>query len=188
MRMTIASSPLEPRRGWLHGAIWRVRQFGHAVRSRPDPAVDSELRRLLASDAQWELLARLTPFDRAHHLRVYRLLADAGQDDPDLLRAALLHDSGKAAERGRVGVVHRAVYVLVGRVSPALLDRLASHDDRFRHGIWLSLRHAEIGAELVRDAGGSERCCDLIRRHNDRSASDDPLLAALIADDHAAIR
>jgi hypothetical protein len=40
----------------------------------------------------------------------------------------------------------------------------------------------------VRIAGGSQRCCDLIRRHNKRSDQNDPLLAALIAADNAAIR
>jgi hypothetical protein len=188
MTMTIATQPLEPKQSWLHGALWRVRQFRHAVRSRPEPAVDSELRRLLASDAQWTLLARLTPFDRAHHLRVYRLLIDAGHTDPDLLRAALLHDVGKADARGRVGVIHRSVHVLIGSVSPRLLHRIAADEGWFQRGIFLSAYHAEVGAALVRIAGGSQRCCDLIRRHNKRSDQNDPLLAALIAADNAAIR
>jgi hypothetical protein len=186
--MTIATQPLEPKRSWLYGACWRVRQFGHAVRRRPEPAVDHELRRLLASDAQWRLLARLTPFDRAHHLRVYRLLVDDGQDDPDLLLAALLHDAGKADARGRVGVIHRAAHVLIGSLSPGLLHRVAADDGWLRHGIFLSVHHAEAGATLVRAAGGSERCCELIRRHSLHSEPNDPLLAALIAADNAAIR
>lgn len=175
-------------RGWWQIARWRVLQFGHALRNRPDPAVDAELQRLLASDAQWQLLARLTPFDRAHHLRVHALLVRAGHDDPDLLRAALLHDVGKADERGRVGVIHRAVHVLLKRLSPALLERLARDGTWFTHGLWLSVRHAEIGGELAVRAGESDRCGALIAAHDTSATTSDPLLAALVWADNQAIR
>lgn len=188
MHTSIATSMLDARRGRLRGALWRVRQFGHAVQSRPDPVVDAELQRLLESDAQWRLLARLTPFDRAHHLRVHQILVEAGHDDPDLLLAALLHDVGKAGECGRVNAFHRATHVLLGRVSPALLHHIAGNGSWLRRGLWLSVNHAEIGASIVRAAGGSERCCALIAHHDDPSANTDPLLAALAGADNAVIR
>lgn len=187
MQMSVAAKPLATRRGRIGAAIWRVRQFGHAIRSHPDPTVDAELQRLLASEAYWRLLARLTAFDRAHHLRVYRLLIEAGQDDPDLLLAGLLHDAGKADERGRVSAVHRAAHVVLGLLVPGLLARLAHDGGWLRHGLWLSVHHAEIGAKLVHAAGGSERCCALIRQHDDPCPAD-PLVAALVAADNAAIR
>jgi hypothetical protein len=188
MQISIANATQDSNRGWLRRAIWRVRQFAHAVRSRPDPGVDATLRQLLASDDQWELLSRLTPFDRAHHLRVHGLLIGAGHDDPDLLLAALLHDVGKADARGRVGTLHRATNVLLGWLSPALLGRLASGDGWFRHGLWLSMHHAEIGADLAHGAGASERCCFLIAAHAGSTDVADPLLVALAAADNAAIR
>ncbi|MDQ3547210.1 MAG: HD domain-containing protein [Chloroflexota bacterium] len=188
MQMSIAAAATPPERGKVRRMLWRVRQFGHAIDSRPSPADDAELQQLLASDAQWRLLAHLTPFDRAHHLRVHTLLVEAGHDDPDLLLAGLLHDVGKADERGRVSVPHRAVHVLLVRLAPSLLDRLSRNDGWFRHGLWLSVRHAEVGACLVAAAGGSQRCCALIACHNKPSSSSDPLLAALVAADNAAIR
>ena len=188
MPMSIAAASIATRRGRLNRAVWRVRQFGHAVWSRPDSAVDADLQRLLASDQQWRLLARLTPFDRAHHLRVHQLLTEAGHDDPDLLRAALLHDIGKADGRGRVNVVHRTTHVLLGRLLSAALDRLAVNGGWFRHGIWLSVHHATIGAELAASAGASERCCRLIASHHRPDRDLDPLQAALTAADDAAIR
>ena len=188
MPVTIAATAHGQRRGNLNNAIWRVRQFAHALRSRPDSAVDAELQRLLASDAQWQLMARLTPFDRAHHLRVYSLLIASGYDEPDLLRAALLHDVGKAEECGRVHSLHRAVHVVLGRFAPELLERLAVYDGWFRHGLWLSLRHPEIGAALARNAGASERCCALIASHAEPPSGADPLLMALAAADNASIR
>ncbi|MEX1158725.1 MAG: hypothetical protein WEC79_07345 [Thermomicrobiales bacterium] len=175
------------RRG-LGGALWRLRQFGHMMRSRPDAAVDAELLRLLDCDAQWFLLARLSPFDRAHHLRVHTVVVESGYDDPDLLRAALLHDIGKADDRGRVNAVHRAAHVLLERLSPTLLTRVIGSGDGFRHGLWLSVLHPALGASLASEAGASARCCALIASHADHAGGADPLQAALASADDAAIR
>lgn len=188
MPMMITVTIPTSRRGRLHTALWRVRQFGHTLRSRPDRAVDGALQQLLASEAQWQLLERLTPFDRAHHLRVYTLLLESGHDDPDLLLAALLHDVGKADERGRANALHRAAHVFLRWLSPALLNRLAVNGGWFRRGLWLSLRHAEIGAALAGGAGASERCCALISSHAGPPSNADSLLAALAAADNASIR
>ena len=188
MQMTTQSNTFVGDRGRVRGALWRVHQFAHAVRSRPDGIVDAELRRLLSTDEQWRLLARLSPFDRAHHLRVHQLLIEAGHDDPDLLRAALLHDIGKADERGRVNPLHRAIHILLRWISPALLDRLAHDGGGLRRGVWLSVHHAEIGAALAATAGASARCCELIASHGTPSNDDDPLVMILAAADNAAIR
>jgi hypothetical protein len=188
MPAAIATSTMAPTRGRLSRALWRVRQFGHALWSRSDPSVDAELRRLLDSESQWRLLARLTPFDRAHHLRVYQLLIDSGQTDPDLLLAGLLHDVGKADNRGRVNATHRAAHVLLRRLSPSQYERLAVEGCWFRHGLWLNIFHAELGAKFASEAGASERCCALIRAHADLGPQIDPLLAALVAADNASIR
>jgi putative nucleotidyltransferase with HDIG domain len=158
------------------------------LRARPDPAVDAELRQLLGSEAQWRLLARLAPFDRAHHLCVYHTLFAAGQRDPDLLRAALLHDVGKADEHGHVRAVHRAASVVLRRLAPAALRWLTARDRRGPlHGLYLARQHAALGAALARAAGVSERCCALIAHHEDEQALDDPALAALVAADEATI-
>ena len=188
MPMSIATTTIVPTRNTVQRVLWRARQFGHVIWSRPDNDVDAELRRLLDCDAQWTLLARLTPFDRAHHLRVHQWLVASGESDPDLLLAGLLHDVGKADASVRVNPLHRAACVLLFKVSPSLLERLAVRGNWFGHGLWLNVHHAEAGAMLARDAGASERCCALIRAHAEPWSHTDPLLNALIAADNATIR
>lgn len=186
---SVVSGQMLARRHPVHAVFWRIRQFVHALRTRPDPAVDAELRRLLGRDDLWLLLMRLTPFDRAHHLRAHELLVEDGIDEFDVLMAALLHDIGKADDSVRAHAGHRALNVLLGRFAPALLERLTARPGhRVLHGLYLSRYHARLGAELARTHGASVRCIALIERHDEHGPFDDPGLAALVAADERAIR
>lgn len=170
--------------GKLNTTVTRLTQFVRVVRLRPDPRVDVTLQALLDNPAQWRLLERMTRYDRAHHLHVYQWLVERGHRDPDLLRAALLHDVGKADGRQRVMLGHRIARVLGRAVTPSGLDRLAKpNGSRLCHGLYLAQHHARLGAEMARSTGASDRCCALIARHEDASAGDDVELAALMAAD-----
>jgi hypothetical protein len=137
----------------------------------------------LDDERQYALLIPLSPYDRAHHLEVYERLLSAGHADPDLLRASLLHDVGKADGRGRVRLQHRVARVVLRRVTPELLRRLGSRPSRMWHGLYLAENHAALGAQAACEAGASPRCCDLIAAHESEPPWDNPLLAALIAAD-----
>jgi hypothetical protein len=162
-----------------------VLQFANALRLRGDLQVDLRLKSIVQNDQQWKLLERLSAYDRAHHLGVYDSLIVSGWTNEDLLLAAALHDVGKADDVGRVRVAHRVALVLFGRTSPGLLMRLASTPgSRTRHGFYLAVHHAALGAALAADAGAPERCCQLIAgHHDDRAALTDPDLLALMSAD-----
>ena len=167
--------------------FWRVLQFASALVPRSCHETDRRLRTIVQNDRQWVLLQRMSSFDRAHHLCVHDSLVDDGHHDPDLLLAAALHDVGKSDAQGRVRLGHRVLKVLGERVSPGLLDRVSRWDNVVGHGLFLAANHAALGALLVRAAGGSERCCELIARHHDDpgEVGDGDLQALIEADEGA---
>jgi putative nucleotidyltransferase with HDIG domain len=164
---------------------YRVGQFMAALASSRDPQVDKRLDDLLTNERQRVLLQRLSAFDRRHHLDVYTRLRSTGCDDDDILMAALLHDVGKADERGRVRLGHRVVRVLLAKSTPSVLHRLCVADlPGPMHGLFLAHHHARLGADLARSTGVSERCAWLIERHEDReTAQRDTELAMLMRAD-----
>ena len=163
----------------------RVAQFFATLTHRHTDEIDERIRLLLDNDDEWQLVIRLSSFDRAHHLRVRDALWRSGFTDEDLLRAALLHDVGKANEIGRVRLWHRVTRVLGRRCCPRAWRRIAGSRRRVATGYYLAEHHARLGSEAVARAGGSARCCELVRRHEERVPTGDPLLDALIDADEA---
>jgi hypothetical protein len=113
---------------------------------------------LTASErALWD---RLPPYEQDHAAqvarRVQRRLASTGHADDDRwVAAALLHDVGKLeSDLSRLG---RVAGTLASRfVSVATARRWARSATGFRRRIGAYLIHGEIGAKLIRDAGGRE--------------------------------
>lgn len=114
--------------------------------------------------------------DRRHALDVAGRLVAAGQHDPDLLAAALLHD---AAKGHRMRLWHRVGGVLLEAISPRALGRLASAADEgsWRYPFHLYLHHAALSGDAAVAAGCTPRAAAFIRGSTE--AEDAPLAAAL---------
>jgi hypothetical protein len=76
--------------------------------------------------------------------------------------------------------------VLIKALMPQLLERLAREEPRsWRYPFFVHQHHPELGAELAQAAGCSPTTVELIRRHQEPSASnlfrtyEDKLLSAL---------
>jgi putative nucleotidyltransferase with HDIG domain len=154
-------------------------QFFRQLSPAHDPEVDASLESLLSRE-ELQLVNRLTVADRRHLLETHATLHQNGWQNPELLKAALLHDIGKADETARVTLVHRVVKVLLGRFFPGLLRKLASNDGGWlHHGLYLAVEHPRLGAEMARKAGTSDRTCWLIAHHHDGTIRHDAALLAL---------
>jgi hypothetical protein len=156
---------------------YRFRQFRLAFLG-PWPPVPDEALSPYLSPALITIFRRMTPAEQVHSLSVLECLRDSGQTAPDLLAAALLHDVGKSLSP--LFVWERTLIVLGKRFFPRAVERWGQGEPRGpRRPFVVAVHHPAWGADLVAAAGASPRTVDLVRRHQDLSMADDPLLAAL---------
>jgi hypothetical protein len=100
--------------------------------------------------------------DRRHGLDVVAALRAAGEHDPEVLVAGLLHDAGK----GDAGMVPRIVHAL-GQAGMAWTAGLVGWWPGMRATLQRLHDHAELSAGLAQAAGCTERTVELIRWQDD---------------------
>ena len=164
----------------------RIIQGFRALLHARRPGLDVPVPAIL-NPAQAVAFSALPSFDRAHLRSVFDLLQRNGESDNDLLVAALLHDLGKCRNGHCVRLIHRVARVILRRVSPSALERLARWPaPTWRVGFALAVHHPGLGAEKAGQLGCSARTCWLIAHHEDKPPPDDDQLRRLIAADHTA--
>jgi len=159
---------------------YRIRQGIRGLLSR-FRAVDDEPAKAYLAPKAWSLYARMDKADRSHCLRVFAWLQEQGQDDPDLLTAALLHDVGKSATQ--IGVWHRSVKVVLKRLAPGRWKSLARPADSgsVRYPFYVLDVHPLLGSRMAAKAGCSKTTVWLIRYHETDPDETDPRYSLLRA-------
>jgi hypothetical protein len=150
--------------------FYRIWQFLQAVTARPlDTKVKKEIKGLL-NPLQQRLFDRLSPGEQQHSYRVMSALHSAGQEQPDLLAAALLHDVGKTFIRRAWW--DRVIVVLGQALLPGKAAQWSAGEARgWTRPFVVKAHHAEWGAAVVEAAESSPRTVTLIRRHHDDPAT-----------------
>ena len=149
-------------------AISRIRQFLVAVRARVSDDEMAVLERYLAP-SQRDLFRAMPPIDQRHCLNVFNVLLQQSHSDPDLLRAALLHDVGKRGIR----LWHRVAGVLLEAFWPALLEKLAvNRPQSWLYGFYIYRYHADLSAKLAERSGCSPSVVELIKGHHTPSENE----------------
>lgn len=150
--------------------VYRLRQFWRAIFVKINP-LDLQRALALMNPAQAELFLQLQPSEQQHALGMVRRLIEQGDDQADLLVAALLHDAGKL--RYRMNPLERTAVVLVGVISPTRLKAWGSLPPAgweslpgWRRAFVVAEQHARWGAEMARQAGVSPLAETLIREHH----------------------
>jgi hypothetical protein len=152
--------------------MYRAQQFFWALGSRMEPGDWAEVGALL-TPAQMALFRQMPRYDRRHGLHVARTLRATGNDDPDLLTAALLHDVAKSA--GPLRLWHRVAIVLLKAFAPRWLSWLAREaaSRHWRYPFYIHRIHPQIGARWAEEAGCSALTAWLIAHHQPLANQDD---------------
>jgi hypothetical protein len=182
---------------WRHLA---GRFFGSLRPGGPAPADRAWVETVL-EPAELALWARQPGHDQRHTVDVARQVEAALAGGPHAgdtrwPACALLHDIGKLASG--LGVPHRVLATLVGRVTRgAVAARGLGGDLRkdreehrgLRRRIALYLRHPEVGAGMIRMAGGRDEVAHWAEAHHDPARLDPtvvpaPVVTALVDADN----
>jgi hypothetical protein len=143
--------------------LYRAQQFFTALTARVSEADLAEADTILPPGAR-ALFRRMPRDGQAHALRVLHELKRAGETQPALLAAALLHDVGKSA--ARVTPLTRSIFVMLERLAPDRLARLSARG--WRQPLVAQRDHPHVGAEWARQAGCDALTVALIAHHQDR--------------------
>jgi hypothetical protein len=149
--------------------LYRVGQFWRGLRATVTADDWPRVHRVLPAGAV-PLFAAMPVDAQRHSLNVLDTLWAAGQQDPNLVVAALLHDCGKvAAEQGgvKLGLWLRGPLVLLNAFLPNLATRWAapSVSQGWRYVLYVQREHAAIGALWAAEAGCTPLSCWLIAQH-----------------------
>jgi hypothetical protein len=114
------------------------------------------------SRAQLSLFDGMHVADRRHGLDVVAALRAAGEADPEVLQAGLLHDAGK----GDAGMIPRIVHAL-GQAGMGWVAALVGWWPAMPAPLRRLRDHAELSAGMAAAAGCSPRTVELIRWQDD---------------------
>jgi putative nucleotidyltransferase with HDIG domain len=150
--------------------LYRVRQFWRNVTLKTD-SYDLKRAQEQLNAEQWKLFNRLQPAEKMHAMIVFHKLLEQGENQPDLLTAALLHDIGKL--KYCLNPFQRAMVVVVSALMPRCAQRWGTPPTQgwealagWRKAFIVAEQHATWGAEMARQAGVSAMAEALIRQHH----------------------
>lgn len=175
-----------PKQEWGHLA----RRFLGALRPGGPTAEDRAWVESVLEPGELTLWARQPGHDQRHSAGVARQVEAALAGGPHAgdtrwLACALLHDIGKLASG--LGIPTRVLATLVDRATDGTVADWEEHRG-LRRRIALYLRHPEMGADMIRLAGGRAEVAHWAGAHHDRARLDlllvpAPVVKALVAAD-----
>jgi hypothetical protein len=141
--------------------VTKVRQTKRHVLARV-PARERDAVAAWLRPAQLAVFDGMHVADRRHGLDVVGALRAAGEADPEVLLAGLLHDAGKRD----AGMIPRIVHAL-GQAGMGWVATLVGWWPGMRPTLRRLRDHAELSARMAEDAGCSARTVELIRWQDD---------------------
>ena len=142
---------------------YRYWQFIQSLKSSPGENDWLKIGGIL-SENELALFKKLPTPDQNHSLRVLQTLELENEIDPDLIKAALLHDLGKI--RYPLRRWERIFAVLVKTIFPKRYHQWGAGDPSgLKRPLVVINQHSDWGADLAQQAGSSLTTVWLIRNH-----------------------
>jgi hypothetical protein len=157
--------------------LYRTRQFWHYLAASP-ASHDLETIKTFLPPPLLALFSSMSPEEQAHSISILNKLQGQGEQNTNLLAAALLHDVGKS--RFPLRLWERVYVVLIKTAVPNLCKEWGANNPltpaegawngflwRLKKPFMVAVRHPEWGAEMAAAAGANPQVVALIRRHQD---------------------
>ena len=142
---------------------YRIWQFRKSLERSPTPD-DWKIIQSILTPQEFHLFKQLPIPDQNHSLRVLKVLYKQGEDDTDLLKAALLHDIGKI--RYPLRRWERVFAVLLTGLFPERVKVWGGGKPTgLRRPLVVIQQHPDWGAEIAQEAGCNQRTIWLIKNH-----------------------
>ncbi len=147
-------------------AVYRLRQGLLALLAFARP-LDIDLAAIYLAPDLFSLFQDMNRGEQLHSLSVLADVLAQGETPPDLAVAALLHDVGKV--RYPLTVWQKTLAVLVKAAVPGVYSHWSRSNptNPLQRPFVVYERHPAWGAEMLRQAGGSETACWLVEHHAD---------------------
>lgn len=143
--------------------LYRTSQFWKALFARASEEELARAQQTLTPELM-VLFLQMQPGEQAHSLEIFDRLLAQGENNADLLVAALLHDVGKICHPLRTW--ERVAIVLGKSISPRRVVKWGRGSPTgWRRPFVVAEQHAAWGAELASAAGASPLSVEIIRRH-----------------------
>jgi putative nucleotidyltransferase with HDIG domain len=152
--------------------LYRVKQFYWSITSRVS-AKDEEFIKEYLNAQEICLFQKLPDYEKMHAIKVAKDVEKLYNGEEErkviLMKAALLHDIGKASHR--LTPVNKSVIVILDSISSG---RIKKYDNIKKINVYYN--HADIGYNMLKKFGYEERFLYLIKNHhNDNIIGDKEL-------------